>query len=267
MGTFLKNTRGWKAFATARRGYVEFLASHPLLLIFATVVYAAATFVAAFFAAVLTIATIQLVRWMFELKDVDYEAFNSIFRFYFAILAVLVWLDYLYITARSFASAEAIHGLTRPILHVVQLIVTTVFIFAVAHYYVALFSDTQAYHGIDPPRPEYPGMDWPLENKLVAVPSFETVVNCIYFSTVTTATVGYGDIYPKSSTARIVTIVQVIFSFGLVVVLLGWVIGHADTFQQRGGTRPTPCPEDDIPIPTSRLGPRVISRRAFVPRA
>jgi hypothetical protein len=244
ISAYLKKAEAWKMFVVSRRKYVELLTSHPLLLIFASALYAIATFAAAFLAAFLTILSLELIKWVFGLKEVDFEVFNSFFRFYFLILAACVWIDYLYLTIRSFATLEAIQSLTSPILRVIQLIATTVFIFAAAHYYVALFSSEKAYEGIDPPRPKYSWDAWNVEDKLMAVPSFETVVNCIYFSTITTATVGYGDVYPKSPTARIMTIVQVIFSFGIVVVLLGWVISNSDKFleaaKKKGGAEAPP---------------------------
>jgi hypothetical protein len=40
-------------------------------------------------------------------------------------------------------------------------------------------------------------------------------------------TLGYGDIYPTSAVTKIATIIQIVFSFGLIAVVLGWVMGHA----------------------------------------
>ncbi|MFF3325741.1 potassium channel family protein [Streptomyces sp. NPDC002889] len=41
----------------------------------------------------------------------------------------------------------------------------------------------------------------------------ETRVDALYFTVTTLATVGYGDITPQSQTARLVTVLQIVYSF------------------------------------------------------
>jgi hypothetical protein len=74
---------------------------------------------------------------------------------------------------------------------------------------------------------------WDNFDRLTFIPSWDTVIDAVYFSTVTMATVGYGDILPVTKYAKIATIVQIIFSFVLVVVLLGWAIGNAKELASR----------------------------------
>ncbi len=109
---------------------------------------------------------------------------------------------------------------------VVQLVGAMVVMFAIVHYYIALLSDGAAYKDMHAPIREY-GWENEIFNRIFFIPSFDTVLDCIYFSTITTATIGYGDIYPLTRAAKIATIVQTVFSFGLIAVVLGWVIGHA----------------------------------------
>jgi hypothetical protein len=137
-------------------------------------------------------------------------------------------LQYLFLNIRSFLSATSVESYNNPVLRVVQLVAITVIYFAIVHYYVALFSDRVAYDGMIGPMPDH---GWPVYygwfNKIIFIPSIETVVDCLYFSTVTMATLGYGDIHPATIVAKIATMAEIFFSFGLIVVVLGWVIGHA----------------------------------------
>jgi Ion channel len=106
-------------------------------------------------------------------------------------------------------------------------VIVTVVIFAIVHYYVAIFSETQAYHGIET-LTKFELSSYPPLWRLTTPPSWETVVNCIYFSTVTMATVGYGDIYPITPYAKMATTLQIVVSFGLIAVILAWAIGRPE---------------------------------------
>ena len=211
-----------------RRVFVSFVASHPILLIPLSVAYGFTKFVVAFISLFLGLGVAWAITRIFSIDPEELFAISFFFaKAFFVLLAPLVWVDYLYLAFRCFTSTAILKGYAAPILRVVQLVGATVFIFAVAHYYVALFSDDEAYHGLLRPAPEGGWRYGGFEDRLLFRPSIDTVMDCIYFSTITTATVGYGDIFPVSRAAKIVTIIQIIFSFGLIVVVLGWVIGHA----------------------------------------
>jgi hypothetical protein len=212
----------------ARRTALRIITSHPILLIPASATYGIATVAVAILSGVLGFGVASLIVWMFAIDSKELAGVAFFFaKIFFVLLAPLVWLDYLYLAFRCFTSTATLKGYAAPILRVVQLVGATVFIFAVAHYYVALFSDGPAYKNLTEPVPERGWRYANFEDRLIFVPSIDTVLDCIYFSTVTMATVGYGDVYPMTRPAKILTIIQIIFSFGLIAVVLGWVIGHA----------------------------------------
>ncbi|MFG3154959.1 potassium channel family protein [Streptomyces sp. NPDC048219] len=77
-----------------------------------------------------------------------------------------------------------------------------------------------------------------------------TRVDSLYFTVVTLATVGYGDITPRGQTARIVTILQIIYSFVFLTAagtalgqqLRSRVAGHGDDEPGRDDPPPRPPP-------------------------
>lgn len=142
------------------------------------------------------------------------------------VFAILVAAHYLYLSYRCFTAPPQSSSFRYPAFRVVQLVLTTVILFAVIHYYIALFSVDPAYHGLAPPMPaggwKY-YQNW--MDRLIFWPSRETALDCFYFSTVTMATLGYGDIYPVSLSAKLATIAEIFSSFTLIVVVLGSVIG------------------------------------------
>jgi hypothetical protein len=214
----------WRSiFSTVNR----WLLLHPTLLIPFAAVYVFVSFIAALAAITIALAVTAAAQWAFGF---DSDVFNGLANFlvqvFFVIFLSIVWLHYLYMVIRSLLSAAALRTSALPIFTVAQLVAVLIFIFAAAHYYLAVLSDKPAYNGISQPRPEFGWNGNSIYERLVYIPSLDTVVDFIYFSTVTTATVGYGDIAPLSRPAKLLTVVQIIFSFGLVVVVLGWVIGQ-----------------------------------------
>jgi hypothetical protein len=71
----------------------------------------------------------------------------------------------------------------------------------------------------------YFSADW-LE-RIRFIPSTEMIVDCLYFSLVTMATIGYGDIHPGTMIAKIATMAEILTSFGLIVVVLARVLGRS----------------------------------------
>jgi hypothetical protein len=105
--------------------------------------------------------------------------------------------------------------------------VATIVLFGLVYYYLQLFSDGKALAGMDTEDMEkhfrYGADRWP--ERIIYFPSGELVIDCLYFSTITIATVGYGDIRPVSLPAKVAVMVEVVAGFLLIVVSIGTVIG------------------------------------------
>jgi voltage-gated potassium channel len=69
-----------------------------------------------------------------------------------------------------------------------------------------------------------------------------SVVNALYFSVTTLATVGYGDFSPTTTAGKLFTVVYVLVGVGLLLAFLGRLAGqvvvtHAEHFERRNGKK------------------------------
>lgn len=138
---------------------------------------------------------------------------------------VCAWGYFLVINYLVFARTTALGAGLHRALRIAQLVAVVVVTFAIAHYYIQLFSADNAYSGIHPIySDDFPAGRQAVLDKIIHLPSPATVVDLLYFSAVTTATVGYGDMHPTSLVAKSAVMAQVVASFILVVVVLGSVL-------------------------------------------
>jgi Ion channel len=228
-------TEFWLSIVGLHREYVRFVCSYPFILLILIPIYVLVAMLAAGVCVGLAYVTECLLYpdWTAHNFWRDISSIHVLYLLIYLCLVMGISLHYLFLTFKSFLSATSVDVYNNPILRVVQLVAITVIYFAAIHYYVALLSDRVAYAGMIGPMPKdgWPYyFDWP--NKILFIPSIETVVDCVYFSTVTMATLGYGDIHPATMIAKIATMAEIFFSFGLIVVVLGWVIGHAKAFTE-----------------------------------
>jgi Ion channel len=229
---------GWRMLRSLYSGFVGYVILWPFLLILVAGLYFFITILIAIACGQLGKVAATMMLWLSLVSPLRHPYLEyQLAKLIFFVFGSLIWAHFLVMTFQCFSAA--IRQKTT-ILRVAQLVAVTVLIFAAAHYYVALFSnssspralnrsgETSAYHGLkNPVPPNGWGYVGDFEDRLFFVPDAEMIVDVIYFSVVTTATVGYGDIYPVTIPAKFVTIIQIGMSFVLIVVVLGWVIGHA----------------------------------------
>jgi ion channel len=154
---------------------------------------------------------------------------SNILYYLYLPMILLVWSYYIQLSLRTASIVMPREKIGGSVYRTAQLIGSFVFFFAVIHYYVALSSEKPAYAGLDLHKPS-------AERSLLALllfkPSGKTFIDLLYFSASTTATVGYGDIHPSSALAKLVTTLQMILSFVLVVIVLGWNLGHSTSIKE-----------------------------------
>lgn len=202
------------------------LKNHPSLLIPLFFSYGIIMVASGLFIAILMFFIMKAFGKIFQ-PEIIKSMMTLAFQMSFGLVSAMIWLHYIYSALRTFVKSTAVVERTSNVLKIVQLIAATAFAFSVIHYYVALFSDTPAYQGIEIPAPE---IGWTESSdgidRLCFIPKYSTVIDFLYFSTVTMATVGYGDIHPKTPLAKIITMIQIVFAFELIVVGLGWAMGQ-----------------------------------------
>jgi hypothetical protein len=215
----------WNKWQKLHRRFISYVTTRPIVIILLAAPYLVATILGAIICNGAGKAA-ALIAWATIVNHTTHPYLDYRFaKILFFLCASLAWFHYLLLAFWCFRAAIR---LRMTALSVVQLVSVTVFIFAAAHYYVALFSDGPSYANIHEPKPQQGwGYSGDFDDRLFFLPSVDTAVDFVYFSVATTATVGYGDIYPRSIAAKLVTIIQIGTSFTLVVVVLGWVVGRA----------------------------------------
>lgn len=220
----------WLALANTYRRCLVYVETHPIILIFLAPAYLTITVGVSFVLAILYFAIFGYG------PQFDFNV-EVAFGMSFILIGMIFSAHYLYLTIRSFFVVYSIGRSSSELLRVLQLVATTAIFFAVIHYCILILSKVNAYHGIEKPHLHNPIFGLRFIAELTSFPPLETVLDCLYFSTVTMATVGYGDIYPLTMAAKIATMAQIFFSFGLIVVVLGWVISHTKDNNKRFRTK------------------------------
>lgn len=140
-------------------------------------------------------------------------AFNICAYIVFGI-AVLIYINIVY---RVSNFSKYIGDLNRLVL----ILVESVLLFAVVYLWLILFIKESSFNGID----KYKYL-WKVTKEGYVCSTYfntllEAVFNCIHFSIVTAATVGYGDVYPTHWFTKLVVDSQIIYTFAIVIIGIG----------------------------------------------
>lgn len=106
-----------------------------------------------------------------------------------------------------------------------ELLLSMVVVFAVLHYYVAVFTE-DAYEGIEVIKAHSVDDFGNAVSNILSIPTLSSAVDFLYFSVVTFSTVGFGDMHPSGTVAKLLTVTQIIFGFSVVIVALGRAFGE-----------------------------------------
>ncbi|MFC5632216.1 potassium channel family protein [Streptomyces bullii] len=71
-----------------------------------------------------------------------------------------------------------------------------------------------------------------------------TRLDALYFTLVTLATIGYGDITPHGQTARLITVLQILYSFVFLTAAATALSRHVRNAVRRHATSPPPAPRE-----------------------
>ncbi|AOX99216.1 potassium channel family protein [Jeongeupia sp. USM3] len=131
------------------------------------------------------------------------------------------WL--LFIGQIGLLMSSIIHYHHRSLPALIRLYAWLIFQFALTYYALVLFDfDNSAFAGIHDLHAYSP--DKPL---VFFTGALKTFLDCLHFSIVTSATVGYGDIYPRDWLARILTDVHILSATGVAIIGFGrYFSGH-----------------------------------------
>jgi len=249
----VKSPRIWRetrdkagqACRTACKWYRTFAAatvSNPVLLVPAFLLYVLAS-IATCVLSFLLFAGLYLITYRFWEFSADLT--EALWQLTSYVLLAIIWGHYLFRNFYVFIKNFKISGDVLAIGRILQLLLTVVFVIAAAYYYLQLFSDNRALSGMHPTPQgkEHTNRDPSALELLVQPPPLESAVDCCYFSIVTITTLGYGDIEPQTVPAKILTSIEVLFGFVLIVVVLGSIIGR--TVQTEGGDEAEPSAQQE----------------------
>ncbi|MGY4158183.1 hypothetical protein ACVINW_004025 [Bradyrhizobium sp. USDA 4461] len=208
--------------------YAEFVGRYPFFLIPLLPLYLAGVILVSVCIGFSIIWTLSLFGLVHISPSLDEPIIASLLAVIF--LGGLSAGHWFFVAWYTVTFVGSLDGSPKSIFRAVQLVGATALFFALVHYYVALFSGPGAYSGMIDLADKNSWL-WSEYNRfprLLTLPPIGMVVDCIYFSFVTMATVGYGDIYPHSIAAKIATVLEILSAFILIVVILARVIGRPE---------------------------------------
>lgn len=202
----------------------QFAMNHPASLIPLFFVYIV---VWLFVAVILLLVTMPIVMTLVGDMSDQYVGLNMTAWENLILIGTLwpVFGHYIYLNIKAFYQANIVVGDRALIFRIFQLFLSITFVFALIYYYLQLFSRNKAFTGL-----RDIGFDWSKSyvqtyEAFLHIPSVDVIVDYFYFSVITITTLGYGDIHPLSSIAKLACSIQVLVGFIVVVISLGSVVG------------------------------------------
>jgi hypothetical protein len=168
--------------------------------------------------------------------DEDFAIYSaeSLFGVLFFPLLFTIWLHFVWLNLRSVRANIHIGGNRRAVSGVLQALLAVIFSFSVLYYYLQLFTDNSAFIGMSPIDLGNDFRAPTTTDRLMIVPAWNTVVDCIYFSVVTISSLGYGDILPAAAVAKLAASAEVVTGFILIVLALGSVLSDKVSDKEAG---------------------------------
>ena len=229
-GTIMRQVRG--VFQDIWRFHAMFL-RHPVLALACIPAY---LMVAAIVIAGMVCIVLASDAWLREHTAIPTLCLALCILTLIALCADLVLIQFLAVAAGiSFGSDR--HELAR----VAQAILMVVVIFAAIYYYFQLFSQNKAFNNMTPVVVDSTGFTRDASffyQAILQVPPTETIIDCLYFSVITITTVGYGDIHPATSYAKLLCMLEIILGYLLLVLSIGAIASNPKNSGEASSSEP-----------------------------
>ncbi|MEM6376399.1 MAG: ion channel [Pseudomonadota bacterium] len=205
-------------FGRLRDAYTQYemaITQRPIMLVPLFFGYVIATWIITLVLGLLLV----LFLWATSLDDVvSVEVAEIVAFFIFMCIGAVVASHYAFLSLKSLSYGLFSAPSDVRLAYAVEALASLCLMFAMVHYCVSALSGPDAYHGVSAPSFALLGAYY--GNEINELPTWDTVFGFVYFSVVTFTTVGYGDIHPVSLVARLVSTIQMVIGFAIIVLVI-----------------------------------------------